>query len=97
VSEFNVSTGAVSSAGARLSTLSAGTDEAASRIGGCSGAAAGTPLAGALEESLGKWMEVLPRFGESSDRLSGAVTGASGAYTATDTGVAQAASGGEGE
>lgn len=97
MSEFNVVTTAVSTAGVRLSTLSAGTDEAASRIGGCSGAAAGTPLEGAFEGLLGKWMDVLPRFGESSDRLSGAVSGAAGAYTATDAGVADAAASGEGE
>jgi hypothetical protein len=95
VSEFNVSTAAVSAAGARLGTLSAGMDEAVARVGGCSGAAAGTPLHGAFEELLGKWMGVLPRFGEASDRMSGAVSGAAGAYTTTDTGIAGAAAGEE--
>jgi hypothetical protein len=76
VSEFNVSTAAVSAAGARLGALSAGMDEAVARIGGCSGAAAGTPLHGAFEDLLGQWMSVLPRFGEAGDRLAGAVSGA---------------------
>jgi hypothetical protein len=62
-------------------------------MAGCSGAAAGTPLHGEFEALLGRWAGVLPRFGEAGDRLSGAVSGAAGAYATTDEGVAGAAAG----
>lgn len=91
MSELSVIPGAVSDAGARLGALSDGVAEAIGRIGACSGAAAGTPLHDAFEGMLGHWTSVLPHFGESGDRLSGALTDAGAAYVAVDSSVGESA------
>jgi hypothetical protein len=91
VSEFSVTPGAVSEAGARLGALSGGIEEAIGRIASCSGAAGNTPLHGAFEGMLGHWGSVLPHFGSSGERLSGALAGAAAAYSTVERSVGESA------
>jgi hypothetical protein len=94
VSHFQVTPGSVQDAGSRLQGIAGQVLSAHGAIGGCSGAAAGTPGAEAFEGLMGHWAAVLPHFALSGAALSGAVGGAAEAYSATDVGIAVAADGG---
>jgi hypothetical protein len=91
MSEFSVVSDAVAAAGTRLGSISTGIDEIHGRLGGQSGAAAGTPADGAIEAMLARWSAVLPQFGRAGDSLSGAVSEAVHSYLGTDAAVAAAA------
>lgn len=78
-------------AAARLSAISPAMQDAAGRVGGHAGAAAGTPAEGAIGDLVGRWAAVLPHFALSGETLSAAVASAGTAYTAADASVANGA------
>lgn len=96
MSSFHVVPGAVNGAGARLSPIAGEVLTAHGALGGCSGAAAGTPGADAFEALLGHWAAALPHFALSGATLSAAVSDAAESYGATDAGIGIAAQGGGG-
>jgi hypothetical protein len=95
MSEFSVLTSSLTDAGARLGGISGSVNEIQAHVAGCSGAASGTPLDGAMEDLLGQWSATLPHFALAGDRLSNAVTCAATNYTGVDTAVAGAAGAGD--
>lgn len=93
MSSFQVLPGAVADTSSRLASISGHVAEVHGRLEGCSGAAAGTPAAGAVESLLARWGAALPRFARSAESLTRAVAAAAQDYTATDGAVGDAAAG----
>lgn len=87
MSTFRVTPAAIAEAAGRLGAISSGVDGLHGRLGAHSGAAAGTPLDGALDGLIGHWAQVLPVFALAGERLTGAVGGAAAAYTVSDAAV----------
>jgi hypothetical protein len=80
----------VADASLRLSAIPSGIEDVHQRLGHHLGAAAGTPAAGAIDDLLSRFSQVLPQFALASTHLSRAVSGAARDYHGTDAAVAHA-------
>jgi hypothetical protein len=87
--EFLVDPDAVADASLRLDAVAGGLADVLGRVGYHVGAAAGTPAAGAVDDLLGHFSQVLPQFALSGAHLSGAVRAAASDYRTTDSAVAE--------
>jgi hypothetical protein len=87
--EFLVDPDAVADASLRLGAVASGFADVLGRVGYHASAAAGTPAAGAVDDLLGHFSEVLPQFAAAGAHLSGAVGAAASDYRKTDSAVAE--------
>lgn len=87
---FLVDPNAVVEASLRLGTVAGGVEDVHGQLGRHLGAAVGTPAAGAVDDLLARFSQVLPQFALASAQLSRAVAGAAGGYRGTDSAVAAA-------
>jgi hypothetical protein len=81
---------AVAEASARLGTVASGVDDVHGKLARHFGAGGGTPAAGAVDDLLTHFSQVLPRFALASAHLSRAVGEAAHSYHATDSAIAEA-------
>jgi len=88
MSEFLVTPEDLSAAAGRLGAINGGVEELCGYVGGCAGAAAGTPAEGAFDGMLTHFSSVLPHFGIAGECLSEAVAGAGVDYQSSDDDVA---------
>lgn len=95
MSGFRVTPEAVSEIGARLGGISPSVSELHGRISGHVDAAHGTPAAGAVGRSMGRWSRALPEFALAGERLAAAVAHAAAGYRRSDQAVGHACEPGE--
>ena len=92
VSEFAVIAAALGEHAGRLGRFSADIESARGQVAQGSGAAGGTPAAGAVDDLTGHIHSRLADFGAAADALHLAVAGAGDAYVRADANVAKSAS-----
>ena len=92
VPAFLVDPNVVADASLRLECVPRGVEGIHAQLGRHLGAAAGTPAAGAIDDLLSRFSQVLPQFALAGTHLSRAVGGAARDYRASDASVAEACS-----
>jgi len=92
MSEFAVIATALGEHAERLRGFSGGMESARGQVAQGSGAAGGTPAAGAVDDLTGHIHTQLSSFGAATDALHRAVAGAGEAYLRADAHVAESAS-----